>query len=646
MNEQLLANKHSALDGVHSDGEASRDLPVLQRDIERLSQTEEFEDWSRQQLARLLPYIQKYQVAPGEKLFQQGESAEQYYVLLTGSVLLTSSTGECQTLSEGVVGKEALLGVNGYLSEVVVLESSIFLAIPSDKAHEIAPEHTASKDMFRKVLLEQVHTPAALDAQQELLEVPEVDTQYKDWFKALGWLLVVLTPACILYFGEQGGDALLNWRQKQFIAAFSVTLIMWVFQLIPMYAAGLFTLIICLSLGVVPSEVALSGYASGSFFMALSIFGLGSVLVASGATYRVVLWILQRCPNSTFSYNFSLLLLGIFLTPMIPSSNGRVGLLSPMLVDMSKSLGFKNGSAAATRLSLSMFAGVSIFSAIFMTSKSLNLLVFSLLPVQRREEFQWMNWFTAASVAGLVMLTLFLVCSHFMFKHSEKPKISKQDIKDQLAMLGPITSLEWFALCGVLFFLLAVVTASFHKIQLSWVSLTVLFVFLALGMISNKQIKNDIDWRFLILLGSMIGMVHILNYTQIDVLLSERLNLVGVFMAQDFEFFVLILIGIVFALRLFLPINAAGMLTAAIFIPLAESHGIDPWVVAFIILMLAECWLFPYQASYFVMFQGVVQKKAKLYNHASFLKFNALSVLFRIVAIYCTLPFFRWLNML
>ncbi|NJN72242.1 MAG: hypothetical protein HC799_05205 [Limnothrix sp. RL_2_0] len=69
-----------------------------------------------------------------------------------------------------------------------------------------------------------------------------------------------------------------------------------------------------------------------------------------------------------------------------------------------------------------------------------------------------------------------------------------------------MSNLEWMALSSISIFLIGVLTASIHGIAIPWVGLLV-FCFLLLGkVILKSDLRTSIDWPFLILLASLIGL--------------------------------------------------------------------------------------------------------------------------------------------
>ena len=409
--------------------------------------------------------------------------------------------------------------------------------------------------------------------------------------------MAIIVPALVYFLGLQSE---LPWGSINFLTVFSAAVVMWVFRLVPEYIPALFIVMAVIVLGLVPTNVILAGYSSGSFFMALSVFGIGAVLVQSGLTYRLALLILRYTPHSGFFYQLSMFIIGILLTPVLPSANGRAGLVAPLILDMSDILGYKRGGPGITRLAAAAFAGISLFSACFLTAKSVNFALFGLFPTQVKDQFTWGYWVYASMIAFAVLFITYLVFTSICFRCKEKSSLSKEHLVAQLDILGPMKVTEWVALFGILLFIVGVMTATIHKIQPPWIGLAILYILLTLGSISRQGFRQEIDWPFLLMLGGFVGLVKTMSFLGIDSWFAEHLNWLGRFMGTDFYLFVLLLAGVIYLVRLVVPNSAAIILVASIFMPLAMHQGINPWVIGFIVLMFSDGWFMPYQSSYYL----------------------------------------------
>jgi DASS family divalent anion:Na+ symporter len=600
-----------------------------------------FSSCSRRDLARILPSVSERRLNPDEVLFQSDSPATTLYLIVDGKIILRSKKRILDELTEGTIGEEIIDDKGKYLSEAIAVSGTTVLSIPKDHLRDLFETNPVLKGDIYLNLINHLTEKTLRDdrLEQEPVSAPP---EKSIALRITGWILSIIFPAVILYLGDSFG---LDWKSKIFLTVASSTIMMWIFRLAHEFIPSIFAVLVILILDIAPPSVALSGFTSGSFFMALSIFGLSAVLISSGLTYRIVITLLRFVPLSQFWYTLTIFFTGIFLTPLFPSANGRISLASPILEDMVDSLGYKKSDKAATRLSVATFAGFTLFSGIFLSSKSIHFVIFGLLPIQVQEQFNWGYWLYASLAAGAVLFILYMIVTGIMFHNREIPRLSKDQIEAQRTILGPMSAQEWAALGGIVLFLIGIATSSIHKIQLPWIGLTVLYVVLALEFLSKKEFKMSIDWTFLIFLGTLIGLVKSMSYIGLDQQIGQHLIWLGEYTRTNFPLFVLLLSVCIFVLRLFIPNNATVAILASVFLPIAEISGINPWVVGFIILMMSDAWIMPYQCTYYLLFEELTEKK-KLFDKASLLQFNFVSVLFRLAAIYASIPFWRFLGIL
>lgn len=591
-----------------------------------------------QSLARLLPLVEKKYFSAGEVIYEAGANADIFYILLEGAVNLVSPQGRAVPLHTERFGEESASDSKQYMFGAIATEDVTVLAIPRFGMRRLIAANPHLKTAFLLSLTGSL-------AGEKLASIPLV-TEPK--IKTIsvsgiwGWVLTILFPIAVLVLGEHFD---LARSSVIFGAIFSATVVMWVFSLVDDYIPALFALLATLLTGLVPAPVILSGFASDGFLMALSTLALGTVVVTSGLSYRFMLMLLYRLPNTQFWHNVGLFLTGFILTPIIPTANGRITLVSPFFADMVDSLRLTWRGLAATRLAVTCFGGVSLFSAIFITSKSVNFAVFGLLSPQGQDHFQWVTWFLTAIVTGAVLLAFSAVVAMVLFRNNELPQLPKKRVAEQLKLLGKMSNREWAAILGVGFMMLGIITSSIHKVSPPWLGFSMLFGLLLCGVLNKKELKEKVDWTFLLYLSGITGIVAVFSYLGLDKELGEAMPVVGAYMRTDFNTFVLLIFILINIVRLAVPINATIVILATIFMPLAEINGINPWVVGFIILVFAECWFLPYQCSYYLQLQELNRVKP-VYDERSFLVFNTIINFARLAAIYASIPYWKMLGLL
>jgi len=379
--------------------------------------------------------------------------------------------------------------------------------------------------------------------------------------------------------------------------------------------------------------------------MAMSIFGLSVVTTSSGLSYRILLWLLRLGPANKVWYRSSLFLAGIILTPIIPTSNGRVAIVTPVLKDLLNSLGEQACSMERRRLAMSVLSGISLLSAVFMSSKSINFVVFGFLPIQDQAQFQWVAWLGASAFTGLVLVIGYLLAVWLLFRNNSRLSISKDMISCQLVVLGRMQSVEWGALLGLLVMLGAVLTVAVHGIAVPWITLAILFSLLMFGLLDRQRFRSQIDWSFLIYLGALISLVTVIRHVGLDLWFTDQFRWLTEYMQHDFRLFILLLAAAIFVVRLALPINATVVVFATFLIPAAINVGVNPWLIGFLILLLSESFLWTFQASYYLQFASMLDDACD-FKHPRTIMFQFGLYLLKLLAIYASFPYWRYWGVL
>lgn len=593
-------------------------------------------------LARLLPYTSERQLQKGDMLYRAGLPADEFFYLLDGDVELISSEQQSILPGSRRLGEEAATDFDHYLADAIAITAVRVLVISRKSLTILFESRSELKARFYFSLM-QTFAGDNMHAIQSAGDAGTASGNSKPEHVStiIGWLLAALAPALVLFFGRDWG---LEKPALYFLAICSITIVMWVFTLVDEYIPGIFALLATLSMGLVPTPVILSGLASDGFVLAMSVLGLAAVIVSSGLSYRLLLQLLMRLPNTGFWQNSALLGIGFLLTPLIPSINGRVALVTPFLSDMLEILQQKTRSVTANQLAISAFVGVSLLSGVFLSSKSVNFVVFGLLPDQIQDQFQWLGWLAASAVVAAVLILLHGVMSLLFLRGGQRSHLSREQLAVQLSLLGKIKSGEWAAIAGVVLFMVGVATSSLHKVASPWLGMAILFGILLFGALNKTEFREKIDWPFLIYLGGIVGITSAINYLGLGLVIANQLPWLGEYMYSNFSLFVLLLAGVVFVIRLAVPISATIVIMATILMPVATHYGVNPWVVGFIVLIVGEMWFFPYQCSYYLQFRQL--SRGTIYDERMFLAFNALANVMKLGAIYASMPYWKTLGLL
>jgi len=460
--------------------------------------------------------------------------------------------------------------------------------------------------------------------------------------QAAGWIATIAISAAAFLLARRAHTAL---NQTIFVLIFSAAMSMWIFRLVEEFIPCIFCAAGFLILDLAPARVVMSGFTSDSFFMAMSFFGLSAVFLSSGLLRRLILVVLRRTPPSRIGYSIAFFLIGFAFTLVFPTANGRIIILIPIAMEICAILGYPAGGPAATEIAVSAFFGATWLSSMIMTSKTINFVVVDLLPDQVKHQFSWLYWAYASLGSSAVLLLLYAVMAALVFRNAPAPRLSREKLDDLLRGLGPLHLREWCALGGIVALGGFVLTSSLHKIEISWLSLAILFVFLALGFLSPEEFQKKVNWNFLLYLGGLVGIAKTMSFLGLDARIGLLFSPLGEVMKRNFFLFVILLFAVVAALRIAIPNNIVVAQLAVVLFPVARTAGVNPWVIGYLLLLFSDGWVAPYQCTYYLQMEDVAGERP-FYDQRLFLRFNAASNLLRLVGVLIALPYWKWLGIL
>lgn len=458
----------------------------------------------------------------------------------------------------------------------------------------------------------------------------------------LGWILALLIPGVLFWYLQ---NSHINWACLNFVIIFAAALLMWIFRLVPEYAPAIFMILATMLLGLAPQHVLLSGFSSDSFFLALSVFGIGAVVVKSKLFYRLSLLTITHLPKNQFVLRLMLFLLGALLTPFMTAQSARVSLIAPLVEDMRRSAGIKPYSLAANSLANAAFNGCILLSIMFLTGKSSNFVLYGMLSEQTQWQFGWLNWLIAASIPGVMMMIAYLFLSSLHFQNKEKLIVDVSQVKKELKQIGPLNLNEFAAIFSVIGLIAGLSLSSWHQIPGAWLAFGIFFILITSGVLNKSDFKNGINWPFLFYLGAIIGIMRCVQEIGLDDYIIHSLAWLADIMDDNQYVFISFIYILSWFGGLLFGTMAAPALMFTIFLPLAQNTILSSWLVAFIILMATEAWVFPYQSSYFICYEEQL-RPYRAYRLKPTLVLNAYFSILRLVIILTSVPIWHYLNIL
>lgn len=607
-------------------------MTLHRRHIERVRRDALFAHCAPLQLARLLGQLEPVTFAAGQVLYERGARAEALYLLEDGEVELCTESGRQAALLAPRCGEEAAADIKTYLATATARTPVQALRLPREALAELGLTSRALLGVASHLSGEEL-----LPAPKPQAAAPAVPAPRKE---IAGWLAVLLVPPLLYFAGSSAG---LSQEAALFAAILAVTVLMWLFGLADEYVPPLLAVAAVLMVGLVPSDIALGGFSSRTLTTLIGVYALASLIGASGLSYRVMTALLIRLPDTPFWQQTALLLSGYVLSPIMPSGNARLSLLLPMYRDMVGGLGLRSQSAAAVALMAAMFSGAMLLSPMLLTSKSSNLTVFGMLPVQVQEQFQGVFWLVAAGVAVVVVTLTHMIAMRLSFALEPQAPLPRDRLREQQALLGPVTGPEKGALLGFVVFVVGAFTTSWHQVNPAWLAAFILVALLLTRLVSKKDFQQKIDWPMIFFLLSLDGLSRSMSYLGLDTALSAAVGDGFDFVGGNLMLFIPVVLAVTLVLRLALPTTAGMVVVAVVMMPVAVAQNIHPWVLAFLTAMFSDMWFKPYQSSQCLQLNS--SGYGKYIADPGFRRYNLFMNASRVVAAYASVPYWHWLGL-
>ena len=273
----------------------------------------------------------------------------------------------------------------------------------------------------------------------------------------------------------------------------------------------------------------LSGYQSGTTWLIFTAFTLSSAFVITGLGKRIAYYMIGWIGNTTLRLGYVTVFLDLLLSPATPSNTARAGgIVFPIINSVAVALGSdpeKSPKLAGRYLLLNVYMTVKTTSYLFLTAMAPNALALSIMEPVLGFKVNWIEWFLAASVPGLLCLFLIPLICYFIAKPELKHVDNKNIAKKGLEELGPMSMREKSLAVLFVLALLGWICADFLGVNSTTVALITMVLCIVLNIVSWDDVrKNKAGWDTLIWYGGIIGMSKILENAKFFEWLADTLN--------------------------------------------------------------------------------------------------------------------------
>jgi hypothetical protein len=217
-------------------------------------------------------------------------------------------------------------------------------------------------------------------------------------------------------------------------------------------------------------------------------------------------------------------------------------------------------------------------------------------------------------------------------------------VKTQLNILVSLSHKEWISL-GVLFFTVSGwLTVPYHGVDGAWIAIIAFATLINTGILDWNLMRKGIDWELLIHMGVTLSIPTLLRQAKIDLWLVDVISpLILPFMHSPAWFFVIIAL-LTYLLKLVFTSFLAVVTLCVALLPLSIDVGMNPWIIAMIILIASEVWFFPYQVDWHMLAYSTTDGKG--FSYPFMLRINPIYAVAYIVALLVAIPYWRYLGLI
>jgi len=385
---------------------------------------------------------------------------------------------------------------------------------------------------------------------------------------------------------------------KHALAITSFMLLAWITEAIEFAVAGLIGCYLYWALGVVPFNVAFSGFATDTPWFLFGAILFGTMATKTGLARRVALLVMRRVGSTYSQILLGLIIAGVLLTFIVPSGVACVTIMAAVTLGFIQAFDVGQGSNIGRAMFLIITYGAGLFDKMIIAGAS-SITARGLIERTGGVQVLWSRWFLAYLPCSLI--TIFIAWRLMLwFFPPEKAALSGGDryVRDEIAKMGSWTPMQVRA--AVLMFIATALwfTDFLHGISPSMIGLGIAFcaILPGLGVLSVDDVKR-VNLLPVFFVGAAIGMGEVLVQTKA---LSLLTNVVFVWMESLLSnAFVstLVLYWTAFVYHFFLASEISMLGTSMpLLMNFAKEHGLNPLQLGMIWAFAASGKIFVYQS--------------------------------------------------
>ncbi|MDX2266801.1 MAG: DASS family sodium-coupled anion symporter [Bryobacter sp.] len=283
-------------------------------------------------------------------------------------------------------------------------------------------------------------------------------------------------------------------------------------------------------LGGLSFKQALDGYADPTVWLVLGAFFISRSMLNTGLARRIALFFVRMVGQTSLGVSYALCLSDLVLATIIPSNGARSGgVILPIVRSVAELYGSSpgvTGKRIGAFLMTSVYQGICVTTAMFLTGQSSNPMAAQLAAKFTGHAISWGDWFLAGIVPGL----LSVLAIPWVVSRMEKPEVTHTPeasyfAQTELQKMGPVQKEEWILIAVFLAVCTAWATAPWTKLDFAASALLGVAALLVTGVLRWEQVRQEeAAWDMFIWFGGLVNLAKALGATGLPTVFAESVG--------------------------------------------------------------------------------------------------------------------------
>jgi len=433
-----------------------------------------------------------------------------------------------------------------------------------------------------------------------------------------GWLaLAIAVGLGVAFMPAQPG---LDHVAQLVLAVIAGTVVLWAAEVMNNGVASLLMMGVLMTIGVAPLLVvpglsppisgALSGFADGAWWTLLVVVYYGFAMKKTGLAERIAYYILSLFPGTYTGVLSAFFLIGLILSPLIPSMTVRTAIMAPIAWSLVQTLGLKPRSHGSALIMITVIEMAVVPGLAFKLGSLNGPVVVSMFNVKKLPLTDG-GYIQVMLLPTLVMCGLILLLNQLFLKPEEPIHVSRDFATGRLRALGGFKRAELITALVVLTSIAFWVTnGKLHHLATFTVGMFGMAVLSLTGVFEDKDIGTGVSWTLLLFLGGIFSLTHIIPQYKITDWLAGIMAPRILPLVHTPMFLLLVMAVLMLGMRFIDP--SAFFALPLLWTPLVDqvsAAGIPPLVLAAPLLLMSAPFLMIYMNFWMAMGEGMTGKQ-------------------------------------